>query len=218
MISQTSNEHLDELNARAQAIRQQAGELGRQGAELPGRPYRLYRGDTVQVRRTVHHPELGAVRNGTTGHLTDVGNGGQQLSLRLDDGRLIELERRQIDAADVRLAYVQHPFPSQGQTTDSAHLIVGEHATQEGSYVAITRARERTDIYASLDELESEDEPDRLTMLAESMGRSEDEVASIDIPLAHEASIEHEHESELGDPQPEKVNQPEREDVIEWEL
>ncbi len=35
VIAQTTNDHLDELNARAQAIRHQAGELGANGAELP---------------------------------------------------------------------------------------------------------------------------------------------------------------------------------------
>jgi conjugative relaxase-like TrwC/TraI family protein len=40
VIAQTSNEHLDELNARAQAIRQQHGELGNESFMIPGRPLR----------------------------------------------------------------------------------------------------------------------------------------------------------------------------------
>ena len=47
VLAQTTNEHLDELNARAQAIRHQAGELGHQRAELSGRPYHLLLTDTV---------------------------------------------------------------------------------------------------------------------------------------------------------------------------
>ena len=39
VIAQTSNEHLDELNARAQAIRRQHQELGKDGFPIPGRPY-----------------------------------------------------------------------------------------------------------------------------------------------------------------------------------
>ena len=49
----------------------------------------------------------------------------------------------------MRLAYVQHPFPAQGQTTDTTHLIASEHATQQGTYVALTRARHRTHIHAN---------------------------------------------------------------------
>jgi conjugative relaxase-like TrwC/TraI family protein len=218
ILSQTTNEHLDELNARAQAIRHQAGELGRHGAELPGRPYRLYQGDEIQIRRTIREPELGALRNGTTGVVADVGPRGEQLRLRLTDGRDVELERWQIDRADIRLAYVQHPFPSQGQTTNTAHLIVAEHATREGSYVGLTRARERTDIYAAIDELELEDDRDGLAALAEVMSRSEPETASIDTPLAHETEIEHEQALELGEPQPENVNKLEPDHDLGFEL
>jgi len=71
------------------------------------------------------------------------------VSLGLADGRQATLDREQAARADLRLAYVQHPFPAQGQTTDTAHLIIAEHATQEGSYVALTRAREQTHIYAA---------------------------------------------------------------------
>ncbi len=55
VIAQTSNEHLDELNARAQAIRHQHGQLGHEHVRVPGRPYDLHAGDHVQVRHTIHH-------------------------------------------------------------------------------------------------------------------------------------------------------------------
>ena len=64
VIAQTSNEHLDELNARAQAIRHQHRQLGPQSLPLPGRPYALHPSDDVQIRRTIRHPEHGALRNG----------------------------------------------------------------------------------------------------------------------------------------------------------
>ncbi len=196
VIAQTTNEHLDELNARAQAIRHQAGELGHEGVELPGRPYQLYPGDDVQIRHTVHHDELGALRNGTTGRVAGVDRAGEG-TLRLSDGREVQLDRGRIDQADIRLAYVQHPVPAQGQTTDTAHVIVAEHASQEGSYVALTRARERSDIYAALDEPDLENNRDRLATLSEHMSRTEPEVPSIDLPSAHEAALEAEHDAEL---------------------
>ena len=98
----------------------------------------------------------------------------------------------QIDRADIRLAYVQHPFPAQGRTTDTTHVILGEHTTQEGSYVALTRARRRTDIYASHDQLERdplERERDQIETLVEWMGRTEPDLPSIRTPLAHEHAI-----------------------------
>ena len=58
VIAQTSNEHLDELNARAQAHPpRRTDELGAESLPLPGRPYRLHTGDQVQVRHTIHHPD-----------------------------------------------------------------------------------------------------------------------------------------------------------------
>ncbi len=67
----------------------------------------------------------------------------------------------------MRLAYVQHPFPAQGITTDTAHLIVSAHATREGTYVALTRAREETHLYADLDPAEQSDGTDQVRVLAE---------------------------------------------------
>ncbi|MDQ2761281.1 MAG: AAA family ATPase, partial [Actinomycetota bacterium] len=150
VIAQTSNEHLDELNARAQAIRHQAGQLGNASWRVPGRPYALRAGDEVLIRRTIPHPEHREqqLRNGTPATVTHV-QGNEQLALRLGDRDDVVLDRDTAANADLRLAYVQHPFPAQGITTDTAHLIVAEHATREGTYVALTRARERTDIHAA---------------------------------------------------------------------
>lgn len=196
VIAQTSNEHLDELNARAQAIRHQNAELGPKFVALPGRPYELHPADEVQIRRNLHHPDHGQLRNGTTAQITTIDAEQDALTLRLDDGRRVALDRAQIDRADLRLSYVQHPFPAQGQTTDTAHLIVAEHATQEGSYVAITRARQITNIYATQQSLTTEERPEPIAQLATRMSRTEPEVPSISTPLAHEDTITRQHSHE----------------------
>ncbi len=189
VIAQTSNEHLDELNARAQAIRAQAGQLGPESFPVPGRPYRLHSGDHVQIRRTIDHAERGQLRNGTTAQITRIDEDTRQLDLRRSDGTKIALDSGQATRADLRLAYVQHPFPAQGHTTDTTHLIVAEHATQEGSYVALTRAREETHIYATDRPSEQPDGADRLQQLADRMGRTEPDLPSIQVPIEHEISI-----------------------------
>ncbi|MGH3267270.1 MAG: AAA family ATPase, partial [Trebonia sp.] len=188
VIAQTSNEHLDELNARAQAIRQQAGQLGKNGLDIAGRPYHLHGGDEIQIRHTINHPDHGPLRNGTGATVTAVDARSGELSLRLTNGDELVLDPEQIEQADLRLAYVQHPFPAQGHTTDTAHVIVAGQATREGTYVAITRAREHTHIYAAQPENTSA-QVDRLEQLAEQVSRTEPEVASISTPLAHEATV-----------------------------
>ncbi len=139
-----------------------------------------------------------------------------RLRLRLSDGRDVELDGVQVEQADVRLAYVQHPFPAQGQTTDTAHLIIGEHTSQHGSYVGLTRARERTDIYAATLELEAEDGQDQLAALAERMSHSELEAPSIDIPLEPEAAVARESEQQTRELDTGVVPEPEQ--GLGWDL
>ena len=194
-IAQTSNLHLDELNARAQALRHQDGELTGPGIPVPGRPYALHAGDEVQVRRTFVAPgQPEVIPNGSTGHVSRVARDRDEVLLALDTGHEVTLDRAGVAAADVRLAYVQHPFPAQGLTSDTAHLIHTDHATREGSYVALTRARQRTTIHTprltdnpALSDADAR--ADTLVALAERMSRTEPDVPSIHLPLAHETDI-----------------------------
>ena len=174
LIAQTSNEHLDTLNARAQAIRHQAHQPDDPGLPIPGRPYAIHAGDEIQIRHTTPHPNHQPLRNGTHAHALHADD--SQLRLQLDDGEQVTLTAQQAADADVRLAYVQHPFPAQGTTTNTAHLIVADHATREGTYVALTRARHATSIYATTT---PEPGSDRLQTLADHINRTEPDAPSI---------------------------------------
>jgi conjugative relaxase-like TrwC/TraI family protein len=195
VLAETSNEQLDALNARAQAIRLQDGELGTASVSLSGRPYGLRAGDEVVVRAPVQHPEIGSIRNGLSGEVVGVDTTRELATLRLSDGREGSFDRDLLDGGQVRLAYVAHPFPAQGRTTDTTHVIAGPLSTAEGSYVALTRAREHTHVYASSDQLELPASRDHaIAALAERLGRSEPDLPSIRVPLAHERHVEREHE------------------------
>jgi conjugative relaxase-like TrwC/TraI family protein len=188
VLAQTSNDHLDELNARYQAIRHQHGELGATTIPAPGRPYTLHPADQVQIRRTINHPDHGPLRNGTTALIRDIDPDAQTIGLALPDGQPVTLSVDQADAAQLRLAYVQHPFPAQGLTTDTAHLIVSAHATRQGTYVALTRARQETHLYAEQSE-DSDRDGDRLQALAERIRQTEPDLPSIAVPLNNEPTI-----------------------------
>jgi hypothetical protein len=187
-LAQTSNDHLDELNARYQAIRHQHSELGADTIPAPGRPYSLHPGDEVQVRHTINHPDHGPLRNGTTALIREIDTNAQTIELALPTGQPVNLSIDQADAAQLRLAYVQHPFPAQGATTDTAHLIVSAHATRQGTYVALTRAREETHLYAE-ESVDSDPDGDRLQAIAERISQDEPDLPSIAIPLEHEPAI-----------------------------
>ncbi|MGI8505550.1 MAG: MobF family relaxase [Solirubrobacteraceae bacterium] len=199
VVVQTSNEQLDGLNARAQALRIQDDQLGERAVALAGRPYGLRSGDEIVLRAASVHPQLGAVRNGTRGLVIDVADD-EHATVALADGRKAGFERAQLDAASARLGYVSHTWPAQGQTVDRAHVIAGEHSDSNGTYVALTRARESTRLYASAERLDSVEEDvgreDRLARLADRLGRSEPEVPSIAVALAHEQRVERELDRE----------------------
>ena len=165
-----------------------ARELGDDAIPAPGRPYYLHPGDEVQIRRTLQHPVHGQLRNGTTAQIAGVDPAAQTIDIALADGDRLTMDREQLDRAQLRLAYVQHPFPAQGQTSDTAHFIVSEHATQEGSYVALTRARQQTHLYAA-EPLDQAPDADRLQAVAERISRTEPDLPSIHTPLAHEHPI-----------------------------
>jgi conjugative relaxase-like TrwC/TraI family protein len=192
VIAQSSNEHLDVLNARAQAIRDQHHELGPDPVPIPGRPYALHPGDAIQIRRTIPRPGQ-PLRNGTGATIiaTSPSDPERTLELELADGTHVPLTRAQADSGDLRLAYVQHPFPAQGHTTDTTHLIVADHPTREGTYVALTRARAASHIHTAEPTPPSDAGPsrDRLAMLAEQLARTEPDLPSIDQPLNHETTI-----------------------------
>jgi conjugative relaxase-like TrwC/TraI family protein len=188
VLAQTSNDHLDELNARYQAIRQQHGQIGTDTIPAPGRPYSLHPGDEVQVRRTIDHPDHGPLRNGTIAVIRGIDPDSQTIELAVATGQPGNLSIEHADAAQLRLAYVQHPFPAQGLTTDTAHLIVSAHATRGGTYVALTRARDETRLYAH-ESVDPDRGGDRLQALAEQISRTEPDVPSIAIPLEHERTL-----------------------------
>ena len=103
-----SNERVDELNARAQALRAHAGELGADELALAKRPYGIRVGDEVLVRRRTWHEQLRRVENGTPGRVLAVE--GDRAVLELDDGRRGTWTRQQLDqgrpAARLRAAPV----------------------------------------------------------------------------------------------------------------
>ena len=169
---------------------------------MPGRPYRLRAGDEIQLRHTSPTPTSASSPTAPPPPCCTSTPTTNTPPSQLADGRTARFTRSQADEASVRLSYVQHPFPAQGHTSDTAHLIVAENATQEGSYVALTRARQNTHIHAPHPQPQGEQltleqpQDDPLTVLAEWMSRTEPEVASIRTPIAHEQHLYHQHTHE----------------------
>jgi len=152
MICDASNSELDHLNAMAQDRRLEAGELGQERAELPGRPYGLHAGDEVLLTRALYEPGRERVENGTRARVTQAR--GKKVALRTEEPQPREVGVDTRRFSEMRLAYAQHVYKAQGATVDRALVLTGGWQTdRESAYVAITRARDRTDLYVSREDL-----------------------------------------------------------------
>jgi len=190
MICDASNAELDRLNAIAQLRRLSAGELGEERAELPGRPYGLHAGDEVLLTGALYEPGRERVENGTRAHITRAQ--GRKVALRTEEPepREVRVDTRRF--SELRLAYAQHVYKAQGATVDRALVLTGGWQTdRESAYVALTRARERTDLYVSREDLgEDGMDDDAIQRLSERITVSRSQQASITRAEApREASI-----------------------------
>ncbi|HWY91093.1 MAG TPA: hypothetical protein VNY31_10520, partial [Solirubrobacteraceae bacterium] len=101
------------------------------------------------------------------------------------------------DFGDVRLAYAQHVYKAQGRTVDQAFVLTGGWQTdRERAYVALTRARERTDIYVSRDDLgEQGMDTGAIERLADSIAQSHAQRPSIVTGLERDSADQREREA-----------------------
>ena len=181
MLTDNTNQELDRLNKHAQEYRDLAGELGNDRANLPDAPYQLAAGDHVIFTKPLHQPGGQArVENGTLGTVKDIQD---QNKLTIDTHGAKEREVN-VDTGefkDLRLGYAQHVYKAQGLTTNTALALIGGWQTdRERAYVALTRAREQTNIYASRDNLGTQGmDPEAIQRLAEKIEQSNAQQASI---------------------------------------
>jgi ATP-dependent exoDNAse (exonuclease V) alpha subunit len=181
MLTDASNAEMDAINAAAQERRARAGELGAQRVELPGRPYDLAAGDEVMLTAAFYPRGGERVENGTVAEVISAGAiRGATLRTREAQAREVEIDTREF--AELRLAYAQHVYKAQGRTVDEAFVLMGGWQTdKERAYVALTRARERTDVFVSREDLGEEGmDAGAIERLAERIEQSNAQEASIE--------------------------------------
>jgi conjugative relaxase-like TrwC/TraI family protein len=180
LLADASNKEIDRLNARAQHLRAERGELSAAELPLSSVHYGLRQGDHVAFIAQ-HRPHGQArVENGTRGEITDISHD-RTVTLALDgSGRTLRLAGEDIES--LRLAYAQHVYRQQGATVDRTVVLTGGWQTsKETAYVQVTRARHGTDWHLGRDQLGDEgQDPDRITRLAQRMTNSRLQAPSID--------------------------------------
>jgi hypothetical protein len=186
MLTDSSNEELDRLNKQAQEYRDQAGELGNDRAELPGAPYALAAGDQVIFTKPLFQPGQDRVENGTLGTVKDVKDE-HTLTIDTKGAKEREMSVNTKEFNDLRLGYAQHVYKAQGLTANSALTLIGGWQTdRERAYVALTRAREQTNIYTAREDLGRQGmNVEAIDRLAERIAESHAQQASITTPVAN---------------------------------
>jgi conjugative relaxase-like TrwC/TraI family protein len=181
MLTDSSNDELDRLNALAQDRRVAAGELGHRRARLPDRPYDLRAGDEVILTGQLRQPGQDRVENGTRGTVQSVDDRRDRVVMRTDEPQPRNVEFSTRDFRDVRLGYAQHVYKAQGLTADRALVLTGGwQSDRERAYVALSRARERTDVYVSREDLgEDGSDADLIERFAERVSVSHAQQASV---------------------------------------
>jgi conjugative relaxase-like TrwC/TraI family protein len=198
MLTDSSNDELDRLNARAQERRAAAGELGQRRARLSERPYDLAAGDEVILTGQLRPPGEERVENGTRGTVQSVSDRTDLVVMRTDEPRRRDVEFSTREFRDVRLAYAQHVYKAQGLTADRALVLTGGwQSDRERAYVALSRARDRTDVYVSREHLgEDGTDADLIERLAARVAVSHAQQASVTRDPVDRTDVSAEREEE----------------------
>ncbi len=180
LIADASNIEIDRLNARAQHLRAERGELGDHEIPVPTRHYGLKEGDLITLTATHKPAGRPRVENGARGQVAHINEHDGSLTVRLD-GSQRELRFAGEDLEHLRLAYAQHVYRQQGATVERSVVVTGGWQTsRETAYVQASRARRGTEWFLAREELgiEGQDER-RVEQLAAKMRSSQARTPSL---------------------------------------
>jgi conjugative relaxase-like TrwC/TraI family protein len=183
MLTDASNAELDRINALAQEQRARAGELGAHKVQLPDRPYGLAAGDQVIFTAAHYPPGQQRVENGTLGMVAET-KGANRATIQTHGAKQREVNVNTGEFSDLRLSYAQHVYKAQGRTVERAFVLTGGWQTdRERAYVALTRARDRTDLYVSREDLGQQGmDAGAIERLADAIAQSNAQQPSIAMP------------------------------------
>jgi conjugative relaxase-like TrwC/TraI family protein len=179
LIADASNVEIDRLNARAQHLRAQRGELGPNEVALPHQHYGLREGDLVVFTKQHRTPGRQRVENGSRGQVTAIdAHGG--LGITLDgSNRPVSIAGEELQS--LRLGYAQHVYRQQGATVERSVVVTGGWQTsRESAYVQASRARHGTEFFLAREELGLDGlDAGRVEKLSEKMRTSRAQLPSI---------------------------------------
>ncbi|MBB5045489.1 Ti-type conjugative transfer relaxase TraA [Rhodopseudomonas rhenobacensis] len=146
-----TNDEVRELNAGARERMRAAGDLGGDVRVTVERGARSFAsGDRVMFLQ--NERGLG-VKNGTLGAIEHVSQ--KSMSVRTDDGRNVSFDLKDYNRIDHGYAATIHK--AQGMTVDRTHVLATPGMDAHGSYVALSRHRDGTDLHYGHDDFTSQE-------------------------------------------------------------
>jgi conjugative relaxase-like TrwC/TraI family protein len=181
MITDASNKERDQINALAQERRARAGELGSHRVDLPDKPYGLASGDEIMFTGQYRIPGAKRVENGITGTILHTSREEDRVTVKTRERESREVDVNTGEFSDISLAYAVHVHKGQGLTAETSGILTGGWQTdREHAYVAVSRAREQTQIYTSREDLgEQGMDTGAIKRLAQRIERSRAQEATI---------------------------------------
>ncbi|MBZ9662504.1 Ti-type conjugative transfer relaxase TraA [Mesorhizobium sp. ESP-6-4] len=146
-----TNDEVRALNKAARERMRAAGDLGDDvQMNVERGPRTFASGDRVMFLR--NERGLG-VKNGTLGIVEEVS--AKSMTTRTDDGRSVRFDLK--DYANIDHGYAATIHKAQGMTVDRAHVLATPGMDAHGSYVSLSRHRDRMDLHYSSDDFATRD-------------------------------------------------------------
>ena len=148
-------------------------------------------GDEVIFSAQFEIPGQKRIENGITGTVIDTACDSDAITIKTNEGDPREVAVNTRRFSDLSLGYAVHVYKAQGITAETSGILTGGWQTdREHAYVALSRAREQTQVYVAREDLgEAGLDTGAIERLAERIRRSGAQEASI-AREADERSVE----------------------------
>jgi ATP-dependent exoDNAse (exonuclease V) alpha subunit len=134
-----------DVNQRARARLQRAGQLGADALDVDGRRFAV--GDRITT--TANDRRLG-ITNGTRATITAIDPETRDTTIRLAGNTEITLPASYVDAGNVDHGYATTAHRALGATVDHSFVLGSDDLYREWGYTALTRHRESATFYVNL--------------------------------------------------------------------
>lgn len=163
-----TNDAVAELNAALREVRKTRGELGRgQRFDTGHGAFEFSVNDRIQF--TANDKEKGII-NGFAGRITVINE--DRITVQLDGKKARKITFDPYEFTEYRHGYAGTIYRGQGKTLDQTYLYHNEHWRSAASYVALTRHREKTEIFVARNTARD------IKQLAKQMARNEERRAA----------------------------------------